>query len=157
MATNGTTNHPPLSSTPPPLERPARLSLNSTRSQLGMLDGAWWPRSRDAEVELPILITALTQLTGPVYRIALNRSLWTTHPRRLTVAGRIVKLGWYGPSDIHAISVNSQDQRRLDLLVVPPGASEESAAAAMAAACDAAGHVRATALLAQHGIEADAA
>lgn len=31
----------------------ALLRLETTRSREGLLDGAWWPRTRDIETELP--------------------------------------------------------------------------------------------------------
>ncbi|EXG79218.1 DUF5994 family protein [Cryptosporangium arvum] len=111
-----------------------RLRIDPTLSGKGMLDGGWWPHSTDPLSELPPLIEALNKQFGLVHRITFNKALWQSTPRRITVAGRAIRLGWYGPSDIHEISVSTEGRFRLDLLVVPPDTSEGSAAAAMAAA-----------------------
>jgi hypothetical protein len=111
-----------------------RLQLDPTLSGRGMLDGGWWPYSTDPLAELPALITALNARVGTVYRITCNKKLWQTAPRRITVSGHTVRLGWHGSSDIHEISVSGAGRDRLDLLVVPPDASEASALAAMATA-----------------------
>jgi len=113
---------------------PVRLHLDSTLSGRGMLDGGWWPYSTEPLAELPALIAALDAQVGTVHRITFNKTLWQSTPRRITVSGRTVRLGWHGPSDIHELSVSGAGRDRLDLLVVPPDTSEVSAAAAMAAA-----------------------
>jgi hypothetical protein len=140
-----------------PAEPQARLSLERNGSRLGMLDGAWWPRSRDTARELAPLISALTDETGIVYRVGLNHATWDSHPRRIIVGGHIVKLGWYGPSDAHAIRVFGDRRHHLDLLLVPPEADADSAAAAMVTASDSASQARATDVLTAHGISTDLA
>ncbi|MFE1553753.1 DUF5994 family protein, partial [Streptomyces sp. NPDC058734] len=50
----------------------ALLRLETTQSRQGLLDGAWWPRSRDVTIELPALITALTAHLGPITRVGLD-------------------------------------------------------------------------------------
>lgn len=46
----------------------ALLRLQTTHSREGILDGAWWPRSRSITVELPALIQVLTDHLGPITR-----------------------------------------------------------------------------------------
>lgn len=120
--------------TGPSTSTEVRLHLDSQLSGRGMLDGGWWPRSTDPLAELPALIAALDTRVGTVYRIVLSGKLWQSTPRRITVSGRTIKLGWHGPSDIHELSVSGAGRDRLDLLVVPPDTSEASAEAAMATA-----------------------
>jgi hypothetical protein len=134
-----------------------RLSLEPHGSRQGMLDGAWWPRSRDPIPELKALVGALTAKGGAVYRIGLNHATWDSHPRRVTAGGHVVKLGWYGPTDAHAIRVFGDRAHHLDLLLVPPSAKPARAAAAMATATDATSRARATEVLAAHGISTDVA
>ncbi|SHN29978.1 hypothetical protein SAMN05443668_104630 [Cryptosporangium aurantiacum] len=112
----------------------ARIQLDSTLSGKGMLDGGWWPYSTDPLAELPALIAALDAQVGTVHRITFNKTLWQSTPRRIAVGGRTVRLGWYGPADIHELSVSGAGRDRLDLLVVPPDTGEAAAVAAMAAA-----------------------
>jgi hypothetical protein len=37
-----------------------------------LLDGAWWPRSRDLHAELPALAAVLDPLWGRITRITVN-------------------------------------------------------------------------------------
>ncbi|MFJ9549577.1 DUF5994 family protein, partial [Streptomyces erythrochromogenes] len=46
--------------------RPARLSLTPKTTLAGLLDGAWWPYSRDLEIELPALAAALDETWGRI-------------------------------------------------------------------------------------------
>lgn len=132
-----------------------RLSLDQSGSRTGMLDGAWWPRSRDPARELVPLITELDGATGTVFRIGLNRATWDSHPRRVTAHGHVVKLGWYGPADANAVRIFGEHREHLDLLMVPPGADASSAAAAMVTASDSTSQARATEVLTKHGISTD--
>ncbi len=114
----------------------ARLSLVPIRARQRMLDGAWWPRSYDAESEMSALIAALYAGMKPVTRIGVRRGLWLTTPPTLTVDGHAVRLDWHGPQDIHAISVTADGPRRLDILLVPPGATSAAAETAMSTGRD---------------------
>jgi hypothetical protein len=59
-----------------------------------LLDGAWWPRSRDAVAELADLVIALDAAQAQVSLIMLNPGDWQSHPRRIEgVTGRF---GWRG-------------------------------------------------------------
>ncbi len=64
-------------------ELPARLSLTPKTTLAGQLDGAWWPRSRDLEAELPALAAALDETWG---RIRLPWTgvccMWAGSPNR---------------------------------------------------------------------------
>jgi hypothetical protein len=107
-----------------------RLYLEPTGAHQGMLDGAWWPRSRNPAVELPGLIMMIDGIRGRVLRLVLSATGWDERPRRLKVAGRTVILDYFGTqpaSLLTAICVLS----RADLLVIPPSTGRESAHAAM--------------------------
>jgi len=54
----------------------AILRLQTTHDRQGVLDGAWWPRSRDIGAELPALIAALAEYAGPVTRVGLDADAW---------------------------------------------------------------------------------
>jgi hypothetical protein len=60
-----------------------------------LLDGGWWPRSTDPVAELPGLILALDAVHGPITRVMLHGNDWDSHPRRLAVDGRLVRLGYF--------------------------------------------------------------
>jgi hypothetical protein len=86
-------------------------------------DGAWWPRSRLLDVELPELVAALEKLGVHVHRFTYAVETWDEAPaRKLAVAGRTVRTGGFRSMDPQLVSLTVDDDRRLDLLVVPPEA-----------------------------------
>ncbi len=117
------------------------------------LDGAWWPPSRSLGIELAVLIAELQRRGLRISRVAYNRRSWDPAPRRLAVAGRVIRLGWFETLDPHAVSLSGGDsQTRLDLLVVPPDTEPRIARWAMSAASVRDDHRTATAIL--HGPDA---
>ncbi|PKV90050.1 hypothetical protein BX283_7711 [Streptomyces sp. TLI_146] len=62
---------------------PARLTLKPDGPSRGLLDGAWWPRSRDRPCELPALTDVLDTVWGRITRIAVNPEHWPVIPRRV--------------------------------------------------------------------------
>lgn len=123
---------------PPPAVAPAvRLALKTEGGARGLLDGAWWPRSRDLLIELPELTEVLDARWGRITRVAVNPLHWPVIPRRVPVNGRVVKVGWFTPEiDVHTLLLLSYGTGRWDLLVIPPETDAESAAWLMAAASD---------------------
>ncbi|GGN35511.1 hypothetical protein FHR83_006190 [Actinoplanes campanulatus] len=113
----------------PPL--PPRLRMEPTGSSRTLLDGGWWPRSTDPVTELPGLVLAIGTLRGPVTRLILSADGWDTHPRRLGVAGRILRLGYFTSQPLSLLTAICANRSRVDLLVVPPHITDASADAAM--------------------------
>nr|WP_240930160.1 DUF5994 family protein [Streptomyces coryli] len=114
-----------------------RLSLAPPDSSPALLDGAWWPRSRDLSAELPALTAALDPRWGRITRVALNPTHWPATPRKVPVAGRVLHVGWFkDEQDPHKLLLLSYRIGRWDLLVIPPGTPEATAAWLMAAAAD---------------------
>ncbi|MFG2830823.1 DUF5994 family protein [Streptomyces sp. NPDC048434] len=111
----------------------ALLRLETTRSREGILDGAWWPRSRDIAAELPSLITALAAYLGPIERVGLDAGAWEALPTRLVIDDLIVHIDSFPVGD-DTILVTRGDRDYFSLLVVPPTATPEAAHAAMTAA-----------------------
>ncbi len=115
----------PVSSAPAPEAGASasalRMSLAPLGSKLALLDGAWWPRSRDLAAELPQLVAALDPLWGRITRITVNPTHWPSDfPRRVPVEGHVVKVGWFlGEQDPHQLLLLSYRTARWDLLVVP--------------------------------------
>ncbi|MGN9909307.1 DUF5994 family protein [Phytohabitans sp. LJ34] len=107
-----------------------RLRLESTGSRRTLLDGAWWPRSTDPVAELPGLVLALDKVRGPVNRLVLAAAGWDSHPRRLGVAGRVLRLGYFTSQPVSLLTAIG-DNDRIDLLVVPPNTADGMADAAM--------------------------
>jgi hypothetical protein len=126
-----------------------RLKLNSGPSRKAALDGAWWPRTTDAQAELPSLLEALAGLRGEVTHVLLGAAEWDLpHPRRLAPGRAAARLGWYASQPAGLVTVMTEFGRdRFDLLVVPPDATPDTAAAALTAAADAGDESRAPELL----------
>ncbi|MEU0602222.1 DUF5994 family protein [Streptomyces sp. NPDC006393] len=111
----------------------ALLRVETTHTREGILDGAWWPRSRDIGAELPPLITALTRHLGPVMRVGVDSSAWDGLPTRLLVDGRIVHIDSF-PAGDDTVLITRGDRDLFLLLVVPPDTEPDAARAAMARA-----------------------
>jgi hypothetical protein len=108
----------------------ALLRLETTHDRRGILDGAWWPRSRDVATELPGLISVLTEHLGPVSRVGLDRAAWDELPTRLVVDGRVVHIDASSEGD-DTVLVTRGGQDLFSLLVVPPDTPPDAARAAM--------------------------
>jgi hypothetical protein len=133
-----------------------RLRLDPGLSHTGIVDGGWWPHSWDPDAELPELIAGLESSLGPITRVALNLDAWDRAPRRVTMDGRRVRVGWSRTMDAHMIGVTRVFQDRLALLVVPPGAAGHAAETAMAMAADATNRAGPAAILTAAGIVSEA-
>ncbi|MFB7278499.1 DUF5994 family protein [Streptomyces hydrogenans] len=119
---------------------PVRLTMTPKATSDGLLDGAWWPRSRDLASELPALAVALDDQYGPITRITVNPSHWPSMPRKVPVpehtghAGHTVRVGWFADQDPDKLILISSSLGRCDLLVIPPGTEPGAAARLMTAA-----------------------
>jgi hypothetical protein len=111
----------------------ALLRLETTHDRQGVLDGAWWPRSRDVATELPGLISALTERLGPIARVGLDSAAWDGLPTRLVIDDRVVHID-ASPVGDDTVLVTRGDQDLFSLLVVPPDSPPDAAKAAMAEA-----------------------
>ncbi|MFD9000735.1 DUF5994 family protein [Streptomyces sp. NPDC059582] len=120
-----------------PASSPLRLSPAPVGAAPALLDGAWWPRSRDLMTELPALTAVLDSLWGRITRVTVNPTYWPVVPRKVPVAGHVVNVGWFLPEqDPHELLLLSYDVGRWNLLVVPPRTDPVPAAWLMTAASD---------------------
>jgi hypothetical protein len=128
-------NNQPIMSVP--VTESLRLAVKPSATALGVVDGGWWPRSRDPVAELPALIAAVDRPGEHVERVALSMPAWTGAPRKLTVGGRRVRLDWFQTWDAAMVRLLIGSNRRpMDLLVIPVETSEDTATAALARAAD---------------------
>ncbi|MFG2140379.1 DUF5994 family protein [Streptomyces sp. NPDC048650] len=128
---------------------PLRLLLAPAGSAPALLDGAWWPRSRDLAAELPALTAVLDPLWGRITHVTVNPTLWPVIPRKVPVEGHVVGVGWFeGEQDPHKLLLLSYTVGRWDLLVIPPETSPATAARLMTEAADPLGTLTASALMA---------
>lgn len=113
----------------------SRLVFAPSPTAQGVVDGSWWPRTRDPAAELPALIAAVTDRLGLVDRITLSADAWDTRPQHITTVGQqVVGLDWSGVWDAHTIRVTGRDFSHLDLLVIPPDTATALALACLAIA-----------------------
>jgi Family of unknown function (DUF5994) len=147
-----TTAVPPAGQSAPPA---LRLRLDPALAHGGIVDGGWWPRSRDPDAELPSLIAGLKSSLGVITRVALNLDAWDSAPRQVVIDGRRVHVGWFRAIDPHTIGLTRDFRDRFVLLVVPPEATTTAAAAALAVAADATNSARPADILAASGIGAE--
>lgn len=80
---------------------------------------------------MPGLVLAIDRLRGPVTRLVLSTDGWGDHPRRLGVAGRVLRLGYFTSQPISLLTALCDNGDRVDLLVVPPDTAAGTADAAM--------------------------
>lgn len=114
-----------------------RLSLKPVTAAPGPLDGAWWPRSRDLAAELSALAATPDAPWGRIARVAVDRHFWPAVPRRVAVAGHVVRVDWIrADQDPHKLLLLSRDTGRCDLLVIPPETDAVTAARLLSAAAD---------------------
>jgi len=110
---------------------PLRIRL-SPRAGRDRLDGAWWPQSRDLDVELADLVDHFPAASGRITRAIYSPPDWDTAPeRQVAVAGGNVKVGSFPRDDTHVIRLKTADRTILYLLVVPSGTPEAPAQAAL--------------------------
>lgn len=143
IATGTGTAHQTLTGTDPmptgtPTSAPLlRLSLAPAGSKPALLDGAWWPHSRNLTTELPSLTADLDVRWERITRITVNPARWPVIPHKVQVKGHVVKVGWFADEqDEHKLMLLSYDTGRWDLLVVPPETDPETADRLMTAAAD---------------------
>ncbi|MBQ1049229.1 hypothetical protein KBX50_12245 [Micromonospora sp. C51] len=87
------------------------------------------PLQRPA-AELPGLVLAIDELRGPVTRLVLAAESWDSHPRRLGVHGRVLRLGYFTSQPVSLLTAICGNDR-VDLLVVPANTASGTADAAM--------------------------
>ncbi|GGX50200.1 hypothetical protein GCM10010341_84830 [Streptomyces noursei] len=128
---------------------PARLSFAPAGSPPGLLDGAWWPRSRDLFSELPALTKVLDARWGRITHVTVNPTYWPVVPRKVPVNGHTVHVGWFAEEqDPNKLILLSYTAGRWDLLVIPPETDPAAAARLMSAAATPGGLLTASALMA---------
>lgn len=116
---------------------PLRIRLAPPGPRPARIDGAWWPYSRDLTAELPALTAVLDTRWERITRVTVNPAHWPVIPRKVRVAGHVVKVGWFTrEQDPHQLMLRSYRTGRWDLLVIPPETPADTAAWLMAAAAD---------------------
>lgn len=116
-----TTSIPEQRTTYAPAEQRVALRLHlSDPTERGAVDGSWWPQSRDLAVELADLVDHFPRPLGEVRRVVFSRPDWDTAPRRVRVAGRMVKVGSYPRTDSHQVWLSMSTGQLIRLFVQAP-------------------------------------
>lgn len=115
--------------------KPLRLNLGED-SRRDVLDGGWWPQSRDLEVELADLLAHFSAPEPPVVHVRYSVADWTAPPQQLRIAGGRVTTEALPPDDTNLIVLTTAeaDGRVLRLLVVPPELTPDQGDEALLAA-----------------------
>lgn len=129
-----------------------RFALKPESEHPGIVQGAWWPRTRDLAAELPPLIAVLDANWTEITRATVNVAMWPDIPNVLRAGKHNVHIGWFDteqqPDDLCVLTYLAG---RWDLLVIPPETEPERAALLMAAAADVDNHQTSSALMADTG------
>ena len=122
-----------------------RLVSIRLRSAQSVVNGGWWPRTRDVSKELPALLTAVGSRFGVVARVSLSATVWDATPEQISVDDRIVRVAWFRAPEARTIRLLGDRFWHVDLLVIPPDTAADAARAALAlvAAGDGVGALRA--------------
>ncbi|WP_232486252.1 DUF5994 family protein [Streptomyces fildesensis] len=125
-------SHPDVTAIPE-----VRMLLKPQCADRGMVDGAWWPRTRDLARELPFLVAVLDERWGRITRVAVNPRSWPEIPKKVPAGIHTVSVGWFdAEQDPDDLLLLSYTVGRWDLLIVPPECDPERAAWLMCAAGD---------------------
>jgi hypothetical protein len=134
---------------------PPRVTVKSTAPATGYVDGAWWPRSRDLAAELPALLSELGDRWGPVSRVTYNLDVWNPVERRLTITGRILRLGGFHSQHPDTVTLIGANGQRLTLLVLSPDTTPAAAHHALTTAAQPGNDDRIDTLLALTNTDTD--
>ena len=118
-----TTSSNPLP-TPPLSSDGLRLTLLDSPAP-GSPDGAWWPRSRDLQVEGADLVDHFPTTAGRIQRLLFSRPDWDDSmtasggTRSIQAARGRIKMGSFPSDDTHLMVATMASGQRLKLLVIP--------------------------------------
>jgi hypothetical protein len=111
-----------------------RLVSTHLRGAQSVVDGGWWPRTRDRSQELPALLTAVGSRFGVVVvRVSLSATVWDATPEQISVGDRIVQVVWVWAPEARTIRLLGDRFWHVDPLVIPPDTAADARAALVAA------------------------
>lgn len=107
----------------PPDRVPLRLALHDT-SVDRRIDGAWWPQSRDLQVETADLVDHFPEVAGHINRLLFSRPDWDDSAsdgrgvRSIRARRGSVKVGSFPSDDTRLMILTMSTGRRISLRVV---------------------------------------
>ena len=108
-----------------------RLVIAEHLNRRDSLCGAWWPRTRRAADELPVMLRAAQQRFRSILGVTLSLQEWPGTDIGAQYCGSRTKLNWYGLPSRDLAVLHVDGLRRINLLVVPPDTDESIALTAM--------------------------
>lgn len=116
-----------VSGTIPRVDSPVRLALTPLPGPRDVVDGTWWPYSRDATTQLPGLIAAVDQRRGrTTLRVGVHPEAWEHIPRRVPARGRQVDVRLFHHAHVELVVLCFAGGEHLALHVVPPGTANRA-------------------------------
>jgi hypothetical protein len=137
-----------------PARSEVRLRMKDRAATHG-LDGAWWPRSRDAGAEFPELVLVMSSWVGPVSRVTYHVGDWDPAGHEMTVEGWLVELAGSTALQPHTVLVAGTHERQRTLLVVPSGVTGAVARAVLRSTAGPAAVLSAEDMLTSNGVRLD--
>ena len=99
-----------------------RLVSTHLRGAQSVMDGGWWPRTRDRSQELPALLTGVGSRFGVVVaRVSPSVTVGDATLEQISVGDRIVQVAWFRAPEARTIRLLGDRFWHVDLLVIPPG------------------------------------
>jgi hypothetical protein len=83
-----------------------------------ILDGAWYPPTRDAATELTDLIAAFDDRGTRINLVMLNPTGWHNRPSRAEHGDSPVRVAWFDALDAGVLIATTERTRRIQLLIV---------------------------------------
>ncbi|MFI6597364.1 DUF5994 family protein [Nonomuraea sp. NPDC050536] len=113
----------------PTTDSAVRLCLNPVLDRRAVVDGAWWPRSRDAAAELPSLIAAVDQRLDQItVGVGIYRDAWYDLPHRIPARGRRIQVSCFHRTDPRVITLIPSVGKPIVLLIIEPNTTSGAAA-----------------------------
>ncbi|WP_245649581.1 DUF5994 family protein [Nocardia shimofusensis] len=98
--------------------RTPRVLLSSPEDSLGLVDGAWWPRTDNLTSELHDLVSAVTPQLGPIARISFDWNVFSANQRRIDREDGIEVTGPDADQSADVIRLSGRQGAQLDLFVI---------------------------------------
>ncbi len=103
---------------------PLRMQMSESPGVAGRISGAWWPQSRNRQVEAADLVDHVPDQVGHIDRLLFSRPDWDNPVvdgrgvRRIQARRGPVKVGSFPRDDTHLMIVLLSSGRRVSLKVI---------------------------------------
>ena len=104
-----------------------RLQLKPDPPASAYIDGVWWPRSTQLDIELPGLVARLSDRLGQVTMVGYHLDAWPETPPQVEIAGLTVQLQGFTSNEPASVIVFGRDGHYVTLLAIPSDVSDEIA------------------------------